>query len=285
MTQSAALAKLVMLLVTLVAVPVAAAGPLPDWWQTAGPTGGTPAVYGTYNRGCVAGTIALPADGPGFQVMRLSRDRFYGHPELIRLIRDLAAAMVARGSPGILVGDLAQPRGGPMESGHASHQIGLDADIWFQPAPPRRLSAAEREALSATTMVRADGLWVNGQFGEPQLAALRWTAERPEVARIFVNAAIKLAACAQAGGDRAWLAKLRPWWGHHYHFHIRLRCPPGEAACQDQDPVPPGDGCDASLEWWFSEEALAPRPTSPRPRRPIPLSDLPPQCTAVLAAE
>jgi hypothetical protein len=36
---------------------------------------------------------------------------------------------------GLYIGDISQPRGGPMTSGHASHQIGLDADIWM--LPPR----------------------------------------------------------------------------------------------------------------------------------------------------
>lgn len=256
----------------------------PDWWETAGPTMGAPAVFGTYNRGCVAGTTALPADGPGFQVMRPSRDRFYGHPKLVALVQDLALAMQARGTPGILVGDLAQPRGGPMRSGHASHQIGLDADIWFQSAPARRLSNDERETMSATTMVRKDGLWVNDHWTADQLAALRWSAERPEVARIFVNAAIKLAACQQAEGDRTWLRKVRPWWGHHYHFHIRLRCPASDTACKDQAPPPPGDGCDAALDWWFSEEATAKPTTPPKPRRRLTLAELPAQCERVLTA-
>lgn len=173
-----------------------------------------------------------------------------------------------------------------MKSGHASHQVGLDADIWLRAAPKRTLTAEEREAISATTMVRADGLGVNDAWTSDQLAMLRWSAERPDVARIFINPAIKLAACAQAEGDRRWLRKLRPWWGHDYHFHVRLACPASNQACKDQAPPPPGDGCDASLTWWFSEEAKRPqkKPTTSRPPRRPSLADLPAQCRGVLMA-
>ena len=51
--------------------------------------------------------------------------------------------------PGFLVGDISQPRGGPMFTGHASHQIGLDADVWLTPMPDRTLSRAERESMPA----------------------------------------------------------------------------------------------------------------------------------------
>ena len=64
--------------------------------------------------------------------------------------------------------------------------------------------------------------------------------------------------------------KVRPYWGHNYHFHIRIVCPAGETMCQPQDPVPPGDGCDKSLDWWFTEEALHPAPSAPKP--PLTLS-------------
>src|SRR5947209_514598 len=127
------------------------------------------------------------------------------------------------GWPGLLVGDIAQPRGGPMITGHASHQIGLDADVWLTPMPDRRLSRAEREQLSATDMVRPDRLDVDPSVWTPgHTALLRAVSREPEVARIFVNAAIKRALCREAGHDRAWLTKIRPMFGHNYHFHIRL---------------------------------------------------------------
>ena len=78
--------------------------------------------------------------------MRLSRNRNWGHPMLVELVKKLAIeAKAYDGWPGLLVGDLSQPRGGPMLTGHRSHQMGLDADIWFLAMPNRVLTAQERE--------------------------------------------------------------------------------------------------------------------------------------------
>ena len=40
-----------------------------------------------------------------------------------------------------------------------------------------------------------------------------------------VNPAIKKALRRGAGRDRAWLSKVRPWYGHDYHFHDPLLLP------------------------------------------------------------
>ncbi len=61
----------------------------------------------------------------------------------------------------------AQPRGGPTLSGHASHQTGLDADIWLTPMPNRQLSRKEREDTSAVMMVRDDRLDIDPQGLHP----------------------------------------------------------------------------------------------------------------------
>ena len=252
--------------------------------REATPAPGPPEAIGTYERGCLEGAAALPADGPNWQVMRPSRDRAWGHPMLIALIERLAQKLPAEaGWPGLLVGDIAQPRGGPMLTGHGSHQIGLDADIWLTPMPPRRLSAVERDEISAMDVVAADRMDIDTAAWTPQhRRLLEAVAREPGVARIFVNAAIKRALCREAEPDRAWMAKIRPWWGHNYHFHIRLSCPSGDALCRAQTPPPPGDGCGKELDWWFTEEALHPPPSPPR--KPLRLADLPPACAAVVAA-
>ncbi|MXQ11491.1 penicillin-insensitive murein endopeptidase [Microvirga makkahensis] len=239
---------------------------------------------GGYARGCVAGAAAIPTDGETWQVMRLSRNRNWGHPQLIALLQRLSARMPSiNGWPGLLIGDISQPRGGPMITGHASHQIGLDADVWLTPMPDRRLSRLEREEMSATNVVRSDWLDVDPAVWTPQHTALiRAAAKENDVARIFVNPAIKKALCREAGEDRGWLRKVRPMWGHNYHFHIRLACPAGDAACSDQAPPPSGDGCGAELARWFTPAMLRPKPGKPRP--PLTLSQLPEECRRVLAA-
>jgi penicillin-insensitive murein endopeptidase len=244
----------------------------------------SPAPIGSYAKGCLAGGAELPLDGPAWQAMRLSRNRMWGHPELIAFIERLAIAAQADGWPGLLVGDMAQPRGGPMRTGHASHQIGLDVDLWLTPMPGHRLTAEEREAMSAVSML-VDGTRIvdPARLTDLQIAVIRRAALDPEVARIFVHPGIKQAMCERVGGERAWLTKVRPWWGHDAHFHVRLRCPPGQAACRDQDPPPPGDGCGEDLAWWLGEEPWRPAPPGP-PRPPLMLADLPDACAAVLRA-
>ena len=252
------------------------------------PAAGTAHVYGFYARGCIAGAQALPLDGPDWQVMRPSRNRYYGHPALIAFMKRLAdrVRQTTRAS-GILVGDMAQPRGGPMLGGHASHQIGLDADVWLRPMPDHRMSREEREYSNSTMVVRTDRRDVDPRLFTPDtMGLIRAAAVDPEVQRIFVNAAIKRAICRDARGDRAWLDKVRPMYGHDYHFHIRLFCPAGEHDCQPQAEVPGGDGCDKTLDRWFAPSILHPRPAKPPPfpRPPLTMAFMSPACRAVAAA-
>jgi penicillin-insensitive murein DD-endopeptidase len=239
---------------------------------------------GFYSRGCLAGAMALPTEGPTWQVMRLSRNRNWGHPDLIRVLQRLAKLAPSLGWPGLLVGDLAQPRGGPMLTGHASHQVGLDADVWLTPMPDRVLSRQEREDMSATNLVAADWNDIDPRVWTPQhLAIIKAAAQQPEVDRIFVNAAIKKALCRDTRGDRSWLSKVRPYWGHNYHMHIRIECPKNSSGCKNQDPPPRSDGCGKELDWWFSDAARRPKkPGKPKP--PLRLADLPAACRTVLTA-
>ena len=109
---------------------------------------------GFYTRGCLAGGVALPINGKTWQVMRLSRARNWGHPDLVAFMERLAEKVPKVSNwPGLLVGDMAQARGGPMLTGHTSHQVGLDADIWLTPMPKTPLSREEREEMSATNVV------------------------------------------------------------------------------------------------------------------------------------
>jgi penicillin-insensitive murein endopeptidase len=242
---------------------------------------------GFYAKGCLAGAVALPINGKTWQVMRLSRNRMWGHPDLIRLLERVSEKGTEVGWPGLLVGDLAQARGGPMLTGHASHQVGLDADVWLTPMPDRELTREEREEMSATNVVRPDKKDIDPALWTPaHVAIIKTAANEPEVERIFVNAAIKKALCRDAGSDRGWLQKVRPMWGHNYHFHIRMRCPAGSPDCKPQEPPINGDGCGADLDWWFRDAILNPPPPKepPKPKPQLRMADLPPACRQVLLA-
>lgn len=254
----------------------------PGWSSIPGPTALPPQAIGGHALGCLHGAARLELDGPGHQVMRPSRVRYYGHPQLIKFVQWLGNEALAQGRSGILVGDLAQARGGPMTSGHASHQSGLDVDIWYLPPPTGPLSFNDRETLSAVSMVSADGLTTRERWTRGHVELLHAAASHPQVDRIFVNAAIKQELCETVSMDRSWLSKIRPWWGHDHHFHVRLACPEDSLNCSTQAPPPPSDGCDEGLAWWFSNEAKqALADQKKQPPKIIALSDLPAECSAV----
>lgn len=263
------------------------------------PTVGNPAVYGSYAKGCAAGLVALPETGPTWQAMRLSRNRNWGHPILVDYIEDLSRKAAQQpGWEGIYVGDMSQPRGGPMLSGHQSHQLGLDVDFWMLPPKSLTLSRSQRESLSSISVRSGDSRTVSSSWTPQHAAVLKAAAQDPRVDRIFVTAPAKIEMCRTAkSSDKAWLQKIRPYWGHNYHFHVRLKCPAGSPGCVTQTPTVSqisngGDGCDSTLTWWVTD-ALAPPKPSTEPAKPTPkkrgardyvLAELPSQCSAVLNA-
>jgi len=248
----------------------------------------SPAAYGSYAKGCLAGGVQLPETGPTWQAMRLSRNRNWAHPAMIAYLQRLSqAAAKLPGWNGIYVGDMSQPRGGPMLSGHASHQIGLDADIWLLPANKLNLSTTDRENISSVSLRRAKGAYTNDKWTRADHDLLKAAASDPAVARIFIFPGAKVRMCNDETGDRTWLRKIRPWYGHHYHFHVRMTCPPGVAGCKNQNPPPAGDGCADAQKW--VDNILSPPPPDPnapkpKPRRDIVLADLPKQCAQVLSS-
>jgi penicillin-insensitive murein endopeptidase len=244
---------------------------------------------GYYPRGCLAGGVELPINGPNWQVMRLSRNRNWGHPSLINFVEKFASlAAKATGWKGILVGDLAQPRGGPSPSDHSSHQTGLDVDIWFMPMPDRVLTKEERDTISASNLVSEDWKHLNPETWTPQhVAFIKTAAQQPGVERVLVNAAIKKELCrVEEKRPHAWMAKVRPWYGHHDHIHVRLRCPTDSPNCRAQQPVSGDDGCSGTeLDHWLSDKVLKRKITTPsKPPKPMMLADLPPACKTVLEA-
>ncbi|MCW8843643.1 MAG: penicillin-insensitive murein endopeptidase [Rhodobacteraceae bacterium] len=248
-----------------------------------------PAPHGSYSKGCLAGGVALAETGPTWQAMRLSRNRNWAHPETIGFVRDLSKVAAAQpGWKGLYVGDMSQPRGGPMLTGHRSHQSGLDADIWMLPPKRLNLSAAERENISSISLRKAKGAYVNDHWSRQHHEILKAAAQDPRVARIFVFPGAKVRMCKDETGDKSWLRKVRPWWGHHYHFHVRLNCPKGARGCVDQKAPPPGDGCKDAEKW--VQDILNPPPPDPnapkpKPRRQLQMADLPRQCVSILQSQ
>lgn len=258
-----------------------------------------PQPIGTYAKGCGAGLVQLPETGPTWQAMRLSRNRNWGHPDMIAFIQRLSQQATQFGWAGLYVGDISQPRGGPMTSGHSSHQIGLDADIWMLPPKRLNLTRTERENISSLNLRSDDQRSVNDNYTRAHYEILKAAALDPAVDRIFVTAPVKIEMCKTAQrADKAWLQKIRPLYGHNTHFHVRLKCPEGVTTCATQRPTVDelskgGDGCDETLNWWVTEYLAPPKP-APKPAKPAPkkrgardytMADLPSQCARVLAAQ
>jgi len=230
-----------------------------DWNAQRVPAPGPAQAIGAYSGGCLQGAATLPASGPGYELLHLGRNRRYGHPELVAFVRRLGAGAKAKKLGLVVVGDLSQVRGGPTPSGHRSHQTGLDVDVGYAAPPGLRAGhvlAADRERLGPPAVVDLRTHSATRDWTSKTVALLATAAGDPAVDRIFVNPAIKRMLCDGPSGKAPWAGRIRPWWGHHDHFHVRLKCPEGSPACVAQDP-PPDDGCGPSLAWWFSPDAQA----------------------------
>lgn len=266
--------------------PRAAAGLVAKQWQAQhAPAGGPAQSIGTCTCGCLQGAATLPPSGPGYEVLHLQRNRRFGHPLLIAFVQRLAAgARRAKLGP-LVIGDLSQPRGGPTPSGHRSHQTGLDADIGYvAPAGLRagHLADRARERLAAPAVIDLKTHAKTRAWRPKIVSLLGLAAADPAVDRIFVNPAIKKILCeAPTTAQASWQGRLRPWWGHHDHFHVRLKCPPDSPACVPQAP-PPNDGCGAPLAWWFSPDAQATQTRKAQADEAKPARTLPPACAALI---
>jgi penicillin-insensitive murein DD-endopeptidase len=257
---------------------------------------------GSYAKGCAAGLVELPETGPTWQAMRLSRNRNFGQPVMVQFLMDLSATAREIGfGQGLYIGDISQPRGGPMTSGHASHQIGLDADIWMLPPRNLALTEGEREEISSIPVRSADQRSVTENWTRTHRELLKAAASDPRVDRVFVAAAVKIEMCRTAKrADKKWLQKIRPVAGHDTHFHVRLKCPKGARLCETQTPTVAelsknGDGCDETLTWWVTDYLNPPKTDGKKPRdedapkkrgpRDFTMADLPKQCKGVLASD
>jgi penicillin-insensitive murein endopeptidase len=273
-----------LLILLLVLFSECCSSPVVNSWATtkqSAKIGDSAQSIGSYTAGCLSGAVSLPPNGTGYQLMRPTRNRSYGHPNLIRFIESIARTTSLQQGGVVLIGDLGQMRGGPTPSGHRSHQTGLDVDIWYllsQQAATRSLAFDERETWSAPSVLIAKSDAVDdSQWSSAHEKILEAVSRNPEVDRIFVNPSIKRLLCTRKSGHD-WLRKVRPWWGHDDHFHVRLKCPPNNKNCTGQEPLPESDGCDGSLAWWFSDEAKIPVFPAKKPEPPV----LPPLCDVVL---
>jgi penicillin-insensitive murein DD-endopeptidase len=244
------------------------------------PAAGPLRIIGSQASGCIAGAVRLPADGSGFQTIHLSRSSFWGAPSTIARIEALGGQVHAAGLGDLYIEDISRPRGGPLPGGHVSHQLGLDVDVGLDVTPKSEMTSVQRETVELPSMVRADQLGVDPARWTPaEITLLRLAASLPEVDRILINPAVKRQLCDEVKGDRSWLRLMRPWYDHSAHMHIRFRCPADQHDCVQAAPPPPGDGCDATLQWWFDQLNAPPKPAAPYHPPPLPAA-----CKAVMEA-
>lgn len=250
---------------------------------------------GFYSRGCLAGAKQLASTGPTWQAMRLSRNRNWGHPDMIAYLQRISTQVASvPGWRGLYIGDISQPRGGPTLTGHRSHQMGLDADIWLLPPKRLNLSYSERENISSLNIRSQDKRNVNGNWTRQHMEVLKIAASDPAVDRIFITAPAKIWMCNNARGNKKWLKKIRPIVGHNTHFHVRLKCPKGARNCKTQKPTVEelnkvNNGCNKDLNWWVTDflkprkpDPNAPKPVRKKHPREYTMAELPGQCGAVL---
>ncbi len=210
---------------------------------------------GSYTKGSLQGASDLPKNDFGLQTMRMSQNKFWGHEEMIRFIKDLSQDSFVSNHGQLLYGDLSYRNGGYLP-GHASHQIGLDVDVWFwRPSDDvSDLSDEIREGKRMPWMLDPrTNEFLPGKWDERLQEVLKLAAEDDRVARIFVNPGVKKLMCQLYPGQD-FLKKIRPWWRHHEHFHVRLKCQAGSPKCVPQAPSTDIECDSPKLDWWFSED-------------------------------
>ena len=220
---------------------------------------------GKYNKGCLNGGIELPIKGETWQHINSKRGRNWGHPRLIDFTKDLSRKVADFGWKGLYIGDLGNPRGGPTPYGHAAHQVGLEVDIKFKKPTSLDLSLEDshndhrygKPIFKELNVVSKNQKNVNSNWTREHMDILKAAAKDNRVNKIFVNAAIKVWMCKNAGSeDRSWLMKIRPERGHSEHFHVRLKCPEESPNCINTplwNKYKNKDGCDKQLAWWVTE--------------------------------
>lgn len=262
-------------------------------------------IYGSYTSGCITNAETLPLEGAGYEVVNPYRNRYHAHPSLTRLIKTLGMWAQSNKLGKVIIGDIAQPAGGPLTGAHKSHQIGLDADIRMHLLTPGK-TIANKNNFNSTDVVTCQAQ--KNKFLKYKFHADRWPisstqllqrlASEDTVERIFVSAGIKKHLCESFPDNPEWLRKVRPEWGHTGHLHVRLRCPMGMPSCDGQSPVfrDPSDktevGCDGNdYKAWFqasnlpvNNECVPISPDDPKPywERVMSSSKFPKECAELV---
>ena len=206
------------------------------------------ASYGPYSRGCFTNGDSLPESGPGFFSIQRQRDTFHGHPDTVNFVKSLGQKAEQEKLGVVRVGNIAQKNGGPLYEHSVSHQSGLDVDIGY-------VFSKKKSGEVLVDVLKKDRSINTKLFTKESERLIQLTAQDKKVQRILVNPIIKKKMC-ETYPDQKWLRKLRPWWKHTDHMHVRLHCPKDSPECVKQSPVPAGTGCSGDqFEWWFSQEA------------------------------
>ncbi len=174
--------------------------------------------------------------------MRLSRNRNWGHPQPDRLPR---AAVEAGAADQRLAGPpRRRHRAAARRTDDHRPRLAPDRPRCRRVADPDARPPAQRAPSARRcrrpNMVRPDRLDIDPNVWTPAAHSRSCAPYRrsPRWRAFSSTRRSRRRSAARPGGDRAWLTKIRPMFGHNYHFHIRLACPTGEEGCADQDPPP-----------------------------------------------
>lgn len=171
------------------------------------------------------------------------RKRYYGSFEMMETLIKLASASKAMPrAANLWVGDVSNKNGKRItDSGHKSHQNGLDVDIGY--AMTRGQTGGFVDIVTGK-----GGLIADHQMSETwgQFKAV-WDMKVTD--RIFIGAVVKRHVCKHAKKEGEYekygqlLRHMRPTPGHDNHYHLRIKCTPNQPRCRMIGPPPTGTGC------------------------------------------
>ena len=242
---------------------------------------------GFYTHGCLAGGVALPINGKTWQVMRLSRNRNWGHPDLVAFLERLAAKV-----PKVRLARAAGRR-------HGAAARRADAHRPRQPsgrARCRHLAHADAEDAADARGARGDVGDQRGRRGQEgrrseDLDAGPFRADQgggrgPEGRAHLRQCGDQEGAVPRGRQGPRLAAQGAPVVGAQLSFPCPHRLPGRQPGCKAQDPAGETEGCGKELDCWFSPGVLNPPPPKepPKPRPPLTMADLPAACRQVLLA-